>query len=162
MPKQAKTVNDALFEIASFNLIDTETYVDPYVLEDLPETEPFSEAFEEAGYESSNIITNVSASHWVILANLTFLIVYGLILRPICLKRNSCVPRDKKIKNYFFCNGLIKMFMAYYLDLLMCAIINLYLWRQASNGYMWYSIGFAIFSLAVCVSLSIYALALCR
>ena len=55
-PANAVIMNQALIKIASFDLINTADWIDPYIY-DLPEGDAFNINFEQCGYEQTQLIT---------------------------------------------------------------------------------------------------------
>ena len=51
-PSNAVTMNRSMIAVATFDIINTEEWIDPYVI-GLGEGSPFSSNFEECGYEST-------------------------------------------------------------------------------------------------------------
>ena len=85
-PANAMIFTQALFKIATFNMINTAEWIDPFVYY-LPEEDAFNISFAQCGYESLLLIVNASTVVWMYIFNIASLIfVFG----PIWLiHRNS-------------------------------------------------------------------------
>ena len=70
-------MNKHLIAIASFDLIKTDEWIDPFVFVDLPEREPYNYNFAQCEYESTQLIANISVVVWMYAFNgLMFLLFY--------------------------------------------------------------------------------------
>ena len=103
-------------------LFDTEELVTESMY--VPESEPFSINFQNAGYESSLALVN--ASSFLFNFTLHFSLVLGFLVLPLLVK---CRPKmrghAKTLSNYLFWNGTIRIYIEAYLDLMMPAMLNI-------------------------------------
>ena len=126
-PANALAMNLFLIAIATFNLIDTQKWIDPLVYDYLPEDEAYSMNFKACGFEDRLLITNVSFYVWLYLlhfASILFFVLPIIILSRCCSGKLSCVKT--KLTKYFFWNGMIRLFMETFLDFFLSAVLNVY------------------------------------
>ena len=118
-------LNVFLVKIAGFDIINTGDWVDPSVFY-LPEADPFSSGMDQSGYGSTILISNMSFIVWMYILNFTILIfVYG----PIWVINRNCSGRlaeqKANLSKYYFWNGLIRLLMETYFEIVLSAAINI-------------------------------------
>ena len=86
----------------------------------LPEEPPYSLSFDQCGYGSTLLITNISIIIWIYAFHAALLV----ITLPIWL--TSRLENFKaKFSSYFFWNGLIRLFMETFFELVLTAVLNM-------------------------------------
>ena len=118
-------MNGYFLLIVQFSFIDTANKID-HLLFDLPETEPINKGFKVCQYESTLLVVNMSFMVWVYIINIVGLIFTFCFIRTIRIKSDSLVKLKSKCTNYFFWNGLIRLFMESFFELILCALVNLH------------------------------------
>ena len=121
-PSNAVTMNQSLITVATFDIIKTEEWIDPYVI-GLGEGSPFSPNFEECGYESTWILANSSVILWMYSLNAVVLVLFLLVL-VVNSKTGKFGSLRSKLMGYFVFNGPLRLFMETFLDLYMTSLLN--------------------------------------
>ena len=119
-------MNKFLVEIAGFNIINTDEWIDPYVYGELPEKGSYYQSFEDAGYGDLLLISNVSFGLWLCIFNMA---AFLIVCFPVWLfnKLTGKIVRFKDIlQGYFVWNGLIRLFMELFMELFLTAVLNVY------------------------------------
>ena len=62
---------------------------------------------------------------WVYILNLVGLILTICFIRPVRIKPGKLARLKLKCTSYFFWNGLIRLFMESFFELILCALVNL-------------------------------------
>ena len=111
--------------LTSFNFFDIGSFIDGLMY--IPEQAPFSLSFLSAGFMTTLFIKN---SHIGILFYLlqSILIVPWLILTKF---KGRCPTKARKLQNYLFWNGSIRLFITQYLNFALFSMLNLH---QMSGG----------------------------
>ena len=135
-PSNAVVMNTFLIFVASFDLINTGKYLDPYVHTDLSEAVPYTPQFEQCGYESTLTISNISVICWTYTMNLG---VFLLIYCPIWLinyKTGRLGRAKSSLVGYFFWNGLLRLFMETFFDTFLSSVLNVHTadWDSPSSS----------------------------
>ena len=130
-PSNANIFNDHLLDIANFDIVNTEEWVDPHIYGEFPEKEPYRMSFERTGVESTLLLANVSVLIWMIVVHTVFILA---IYIPVWLISRTCGKLEswkQKIADYFFWGGLLRLLMEVFLDLILACILNVYMmdWR---------------------------------
>jgi len=84
----------------------------------LPEREPISLGSSECGFETPFSVLNLGTIQWIGWFKITLALLYMLTPKCVC---------KEKILGQIKWNGLIRFFYEAYLDILMAAVIDLYL-----------------------------------
>jgi hypothetical protein len=85
-PVNALLMNQALVQIATFDLINTADWIDPLIY-DLPEGDAFNINFEQSGYEQTQLIPNISVILWMYILHGTFIL--GIYFPIYCVNRGT-------------------------------------------------------------------------
>ena len=85
-PSIANAINSEVVQIATFDIIDTEEWVDPLVYGEIPEKDPFSMSFERTGIESTLLIANISVILWLIILHAAVIV---FVFLPIWLLNHT-------------------------------------------------------------------------
>ena len=109
IPANAMMLTRILIQVASFDLINTAEWIDPYVYY-LPEEDAYSINFAQCGYESLLLIVNISVIVWMYIANFAVLIIVFGLVWLIHRKTGKLAGSKEKLAGYFFWNGLIRLF----------------------------------------------------
>ena len=88
----------------------------------MPEQEPFSLNFQNAGYSTTNFLINARSN--LLLYAIHFCLVPLFALLFYCMAK-FCPNKHKKAKNYLFWNGSIRLFITNYLNLLLLSLLNI-------------------------------------
>ena len=79
-PNNASLLNGHFIKVASFDLINTPEWIDPYVMIDLGDDgEPFSYNFEQCGYDTTWFLSNSSFLVWTWVLNAALFVTYFLV-----------------------------------------------------------------------------------
>ena len=124
-PENANSLNEYFLMIGQFNFIDTAQKVDRLIF-DLPDAEPYNEGFRVCHYESTLLVTNMSFMVWVYIINLVGLIFTFCFIRRMRVRPGRLARLKKKCMGYFFWNGLIRLFMETFFELILSALVNLH------------------------------------
>ena len=152
-PNNASEMNKSLIKIAGFDLIDTEKWIDPYII-DLGEGSPFSYNFEQCDYETEWLLGNSSFIVWTYVLNIAGFLMF-LLLSLLSYKTRRCASLVSKMRGYFVFNCPLRLFMETFLDLYLSSSLNvLTADNQTENSYVlasnYLSYGvFGIFSILV-------------
>ena len=115
----------ALFQIATFNVINTKIWIDKH-LYTLPEEDAYTMSFYESGYESAFLISNASSVVWIFILHFTGIVfVFG----PIYLIHQisgKLANTNNKLSKYFFWNGLLRLFLESCFEMALSAILNIH------------------------------------
>ena len=112
-PANAMLINNALIEIANFEVIPSEELNKKLFY--FPEVDSFSLNFQECGIDSLFFLLIIGFPLYIILGHIALLVIYYLLalLNLIC-----CSPRIGKLINYLrkylFWNGFIRLYMELY------------------------------------------------
>ena len=87
----------------------------------VPEQEPYSLNFQNAGYSSTLFFINARAN--LLLYAIQFSLVILFVAQLYCMKK--CCPRFKTPQNFLFWNGSIRLFITSYLQVLLLSLLNL-------------------------------------
>ena len=90
----------------------------------IPEAEPLSVNFQQAGYESELFIPNLGLLFYIMLGQFC---LYGIDLIML-FSCKSCPKLTKlavKLNGYLYVNGTIRLFMEAYLDLTLVTFLNI-------------------------------------
>jgi len=122
-PANSMLVMKQMIKLATFNVIPIELLDE--LIYFLPENDAFNENFEMVGIESTYFIMNIGFAMWVIYFNLVLMLIHA----AICKLRARYVCFNKlyiKISTYLYWNGLIRMYMELYFDLLLFTALNIH------------------------------------
>ena len=124
-PGNAMSFNLAILDVAKYELVDTSEKIDRLLFY-LPETEAYNAGFDECHYNSTLLVANISSLVWMYVLNLAG--VFLLVLCIIMANKKSCRPAlaNSKLRNYFLCNGLIRIFMETFFELAMVSLVNIH------------------------------------
>ena len=86
LPAIVLIFNEIMLTLAAFKFIDTGKHVDPNLFY-LPETDPFSQSFEECDYESTLLLSNSSSTIWIYTLHVTMMILTTIV---ICFANKLC------------------------------------------------------------------------
>ena len=146
-PPNAVAMNAIIIMIASFDLIPTDKFIDPYVYTDMPESIPYTPQFELVGYESTLTISNISVICWTYTVNLG---IFLFIFCPIWLinHKTGRLSRAKSgFAGYFFWNGLLRLFMETFFDSFLASVLNVHTadWSSSSASVQYSNIASLVF-----------------
>ena len=125
-PPTANIINEHLINVATFDLINTAKWVDPYLYGEVPEKYPYMMSFEMTGYESTLLITNISVILWIYILHG---VIFVFFFPPIWLISRSfgkCTRRKQKLKGYFFWGGPLRTLTETFLELLLASVLNMH------------------------------------
>ena len=122
-PANTVAVNQFLITIATFDLIDTESWLDGFVFY-LPEGDPYSLGFDQCGYGSTVLIQNISIIVWTwVVTTLVFFAYFPILLiSRYCGKLTNV---KNKLAAFLFWNGLLRSFMEFFFDMFIAAMLNI-------------------------------------
>ena len=115
-PANAMLMNEIMLLVVTFDLVPTDS-MNLGLYGELPEEEAYSVQFEQSGYESLLLIENLGMGKYIIYINL----VLAILFLP-CFAFNNCCSRG--VTSYFYLNGLIKLFIEAYQELVLLAALN--------------------------------------
>ena len=142
LPANAMSVTRMITEIATFELIDSETI--NQMMFYFPETEPYSLNFQECGYDYRNFIQNIGFSFYFIHGIISLCILGILLYLANLLCKSMFLGKIVRIISAFLLwNGLIRIYMELYQDLSLIAALNMhtvdwespFLWVKVANIY---------------------------
>ena len=93
-PPNANSFNSEIIKIATFDLVDTQKWVDPYVYGEIIEKDPFSLSFERTGIESTLMIVNISVILWMLILHAAILV--GVFFPIWMLNRALGILKSRK------------------------------------------------------------------
>lgn len=139
-PNNVVTINQALIEIANFELIDVEI-LNGWLLgerDDLESVnEPYNEKWSETGFESQLVVENMGLPLWVIYFNLACFPLFAL---AICLHKScnnvKCIAKcRRRLEARLVWNGCIRLFMQFYADMVISSLLNMLTadWENTSS-----------------------------
>ena len=146
-PPNAVAMNMFLITIATFDLIPTDKFLDIFVYTDMPESDPYTPQFEQAGYESTLMIGNISVICWTYAVNLG---IFLFIFCPIWLI-NHRTGRLSGVKSgfagYFFWNGPLRLFMESFFDMFLASVLNVHTadWDSPSSSVQFSNVASIVF-----------------
>ena len=110
-----------LIEIANFQFFDTDIINEELFY--FPEVDPYGLNFQESGFETTLWIPGIGSLFYFFVAYIIASLCYIVfnIASKLC-KRGKKIR--KKMSKYFFWNGLIRLWMEAYFDLILYSIIN--------------------------------------
>lgn len=115
-----------MFQIASFEFLNTPEYIDPYIWSLPEDAEPFSMSFKLTGFGDNFFVNNASSIFWLYALNvLLFLFLYLPILATN-KKTGRCASLRTKLEGYFFWNGILRFYIETFFDLVLAAALNVY------------------------------------
>ena len=118
-------MNEIMLTIAAFKFFDTGKIVDGHLYY-FPEEDPYSPSFEHCDIESNLLLENSSSTVWIFMIHLTMMIFTTIIVwvfNRLCKSR--CLNTKKKLTDYFFCNGFIRLVMETAFELTLVAALNI-------------------------------------
>ena len=115
IPGSAMTVVARLIEFATFDVADSFTFEEELII--LPEEEPYSLNFGLCNIEATTFLANIGFAKYVILGNLTLCILAFLFQKVHWVR--------KTFFEALYWNGLIRLLMEMYLDLVLLAAFDL-------------------------------------
>ena len=116
-------MNESLIALATFDLIPTEL-VDKELFY-FPEEDPFSLAFAQCGYESNLFLNNAGFLKYFIMAHLFLAVIY-LVLYKV-------KPVQRRMASYLQYNGLIRLLMEAYQDVILFSVLDVYYLNQKES-----------------------------
>lgn len=140
-------------------MIDTNELLDPYVYDGLSDR-VFSANLEQCGYESLWLLSNTSFLHWTLVAHATMFVLGAILIYLFCTTKKSSWFRRVFI-GYFIWNGLVRLFMETFVDLLLAATLNITqvpwvdTWSSLNQTEK-YSIGLSLAILAAMICLLLF------
>ena len=155
-PGNVNGFNGYFIEITSYDYINFDAINSKYMY--MPEVDPFSLNFQMAGYDSVFIIPSLGLVYYTILAISLVVLIY-FMLKPCASKCGGRIKKVRKaIRKRLFWNSIIRFFIESFLELGMCAIMNVktLFWHQGL-----YSLGFNnVFAFFVTLAIIILPVAL--
>ena len=124
-PSAILLINEIMLTIAAFKFIDTGKILDAHLYY-FPEEDPFTPSFEHCDYESTLLLGNASSTIWMFKLHLATMILTTIIVgifKRIC--KGRCESAKKKLTDYFFLNGLIRLLMETSFELAFVAVLNI-------------------------------------
>ena len=88
----------------------------------VPEQEPFSLNFQNAGYSTTLFLVNAKSSLFLYAIQLFLVFLFALLLYVMA---KYCPNQLNKAKRYLLWNGTIRIFIANYLNICMFSLLNL-------------------------------------
>ena len=124
-PNNASAFNKGLVEVATYDIIPTQDWIDPLIIGRGLEGEPFSYNFEQCGFESTHILSNSSVILWLYALNGATLVFFIIVV--VFHNRTGCLASLKsKLQGYFVFNGPLRLFMETFFDLYLTAVLNVF------------------------------------
>jgi hypothetical protein len=122
LPANVQTYFNELFQIASFDFINTDPAVN-WIL-DLNQTQPLNPKFDSLGFSSTFFLNNLGTLALIFMLYLISLLVF-LPIDKLVHRFKWLAPLHHKLKKSLFYNSLTGMLMESCLLLCVCAMINL-------------------------------------
>lgn len=111
-------------KVATFDLINTGEWVDPYAYGEIPAKDPYSMSFERTGFESTLLITNISVILWIYILHGIVFVFFYIPVWLINKKFGKLAGRRQKLEGYFFWGGPLRTLMETFLELLLASLLN--------------------------------------
>ena len=147
--------------MVTFDIVNTSELIDPWFVTWDDNGTPYSFNFEECGFETTWFLYNSSPIVWIYCLHIVMFLVF-LLVKAIFRRCGRLQAVHRKLTDYFFFNGMIRLFTETFLDLYVSSLLNIVAadWQtssgpiKASNGA---SLGvFALSSLIVFVLAFVY------
>lgn len=126
-------INAGMIEVANFELINLDWFTDWLYDDKLDEddrvNQPFNASWEECGYESLLVITNMGLLLWVFFLYTLLLVAFAML---VCLEKTvccccECIMRLRlKLQQKLIWNTFIRLFLEMYADMAITAFLNVH------------------------------------
>lgn len=118
-------MNQGLVEIVTFDIINTQLWLDPWFVNwNAEEGSPLSYNFEGCGFETTWFLLNSSATVWIYCLHIVMFLAY-LLVAAIFRRFGRLQALQKKLSTYLFFNGVIRLFAETFLDLYVSSLLNI-------------------------------------
>ena len=154
VPGNVNSFKDFLSEITSFDFFDTNIITE--LIAYIPEMEAISLNFKNYGFENNLFIPSLKTLFYLLVGHMTLLLPH-LLLFLLAKKFKRIESWRDKLSHYLYFNGTLRIFMESYLDLLLCALLNIKDLDWSNNFAMVTASNcFAIFTAVVCFIMPIF------
>jgi hypothetical protein len=112
-----------LIDIASFDLLPTDTLNYKIFAFNENSTEPYNKWFDQQGFNTMRVISNIGSSFYYFFISLFFVLVYGITKnfqnKPICVKVTMY------LKSKLFWAQFLRLLTEGYIDISLSCLINI-------------------------------------
>lgn len=120
-PGNVNAFNDILEKTIKFDPVESAELTNE--LGYIPEMDPISINFQNGGYENNLMIPNLGCLFYTLLGHIPLILVQICILL-LAKKFVNFEWLNKKVANYLYFNGSMRIFIEAYMDLVLCALLN--------------------------------------
>ena len=121
-PGNVNAFNEFFAELASFNVIDTDTVTNDFFY--FPEMDAISLNFQNAGFDTNLLVPSLGTLFYIIVGQISLVFVHMLLyLLAKAIPKTSVLKN--KVSTYLYWNGSIRFMMESYMDILLFSLMNL-------------------------------------
>ena len=109
-------------DIANFNVVPTDSIYEEMF--DFSETAAYRENFEYAGYETSNIVSNLGTIFLILMIFVVYSALLFCAIRPLGRFSNTIKAFYLRKRDGLLWNGILRLLFEIYLDAIISAAVN--------------------------------------